>query len=83
MRTVLKAICDPDRDKLKAFSKKWGVDDAFTSLEEMIESQRIDIISICSPTERHFEHLNSLLLKTSLQSLLKSPFQMTLMKQRL
>ena len=55
-RTVLKAIYDPDRDKLKAFSKKWGVDDAFTSLEEMIESQRIDIISICSPTQRHFEH---------------------------
>lgn len=53
--TKLVAVADPDPDRLKAFQEKWRIGRSYTNYVEMLDSERIDILSLCHPTECHFE----------------------------
>ncbi len=46
---------DPCEDARNEFSKKYQVK-AFDSIEELIE-EKVDILSICSPSKFHYDHL--------------------------
>lgn len=48
----LAAVCDTDRDILAAKSSELGVP-GYTSLEKMLDSEDIDVVSICTPSGIH------------------------------
>ena len=53
--TKLVAVADCDSEALRSFQQKWSVAQGFTDYAEMLEKETIDILSICLPTEYHFE----------------------------
>ncbi len=59
-RTELKAAFDPNPQRLDQFCSKWNVNAGYSSIEEMIEKEKPEIVSICSPTEYHLEHFTYL-----------------------
>lgn len=55
-RTMLVAGCSPDANDRRAFEKTFNIP-SFNSFQELIDQVKPDIISICSPSESHFEHV--------------------------
>lgn len=53
-RTVIRYGVSPVREEREAFEAAYGVP-AHASLEALLETERPDIVSICSPTGTHFE----------------------------
>lgn len=57
-RFQLTACVEPDAVKREAFRIRWGVKAAFAELGQALGSgNRYDVISICSPTSQHADHL--------------------------
>ena len=54
----LVAVCDPNLKKLKQVTSNWKKIKSYTSLEKLLEENSIDVLSICSPTEKHFENFS-------------------------
>jgi len=52
-RTKLVAACDRDKGRLLAFGKRWGIKKLYSSLEELLKKEKIDILSICTPNQTH------------------------------
>lgn len=52
--TALIGGCSPDRSDREAFGRQFGVQ-TFSDFKEMIDQAKPDIVSICSPSELHFE----------------------------
>ncbi len=57
-KTSLFAVADSDSIQLENFQKKWGIAKGYTDYREMIENEKIDILSICAPTDLHFDIFN-------------------------
>lgn len=53
--TKLVAVADTDPHNLKAFRDKWQVERGYTDCVKMLQKEKIDILSLCLPTEHHFE----------------------------
>ena len=47
-RTQIVAAADASEERLKAFGRKWNVERIYQSYEEMIDSEELDIVSICT-----------------------------------
>lgn len=54
-RTVLVGVVSPDTKERSQFEKKFNIP-TFATITELLEKVSPDIVSICSPTELHFEH---------------------------
>ncbi|MDG6964048.1 MAG: Gfo/Idh/MocA family oxidoreductase [Nitrososphaerota archaeon] len=50
----LAAVCDMDRERVETFSKKFHVP-GYTSLESMLEKEKLDGVTICTPASTHFK----------------------------
>ena len=56
------ACIEPNEEKRYKFQNDWSLDSSFSSIEEAISKKfEVDIISICSPTEMHGDHLKKVL----------------------
>lgn len=55
----LVAVSDIDTDKLARFGDAWGIPPArrYEGHRAMLESESLDVISICSPTFLHHDHV--------------------------
>lgn len=53
--TKLVAVADVAIGPLKRFGMKWGIERLYEDYREMLEKEAIDILSICLPTEKHYE----------------------------
>ncbi|HEY7682867.1 MAG TPA: Gfo/Idh/MocA family oxidoreductase [Gemmatimonadales bacterium] len=51
------AICDPDLPKARALASRYGVRDAFTDIEELLEYEQLDAVAICTPNHLHEPHV--------------------------
>ncbi len=49
------ALCDLDMDRAKAIARQKGVSYTYSSLDDALNAQSADIISICTPPSSHFE----------------------------
>ena len=49
------AVCDTNIERAKLCGKEYGVS-YFKNLEKMLDSQEIDILSICTPSGLHPQH---------------------------
>ena len=74
--TKLLAVCDPDIQKREAFISIWGEEiQGYDSLEELLAHEKIDILSICSPTSFHAEALKEALKDSTVSNILcEKPF---------
>jgi predicted dehydrogenase len=58
----LLACVDPDDDRRRVYAKHWSVEKHVANLTELVHSPgTFDVISICSPTSLHHEHVVSAL----------------------
>ena len=59
---TLVCCIDPDDVRRTAFCKRWGVSNASASIETLpFDVGSVDVVSICSPTDFHREHLEAAL----------------------
>lgn len=57
---ALIACVDPDDEKRAAFSRRWNVEESYTEISQLGSRRgEFDVISICSPTVFHPEHLQA------------------------
>ncbi len=49
----LGAVCDMDKARAEQFSKKYRVP-GYTSLDEMLNKEKLDAVTICTPASTHF-----------------------------
>ena len=54
-RFQVAAVCDPDPDRLSAFSRKFGQVQVFTEHEDLFRSVDVDVVSVCTPNAYHLE----------------------------
>lgn len=58
----LVACVDPDEAQRETFAARWGVEHAVTNVAEVAAlGERIDVVSICTPTALHAAHLEAAL----------------------
>jgi predicted dehydrogenase len=50
---VLKAICDTNADKAKAFAENWGYESVETDYRKLLARKDIDVVDICVPNNMH------------------------------
>lgn len=60
-KTELVALCDSDEEKLTAAGKLWGVTSLYTTAEELVANEGVDVVSICTPTASHGSVLRAVL----------------------
>ena len=53
----LVAACDSDRGRLQKFGRRWKVGRLYADAEEMLHCEKPDVVSICTPTRLHYQHL--------------------------
>ena len=52
------ACVEPNDEKRSRFMEYWNISEGFRTLEEVLSSNiAVDVVSICSPTEFHFDHV--------------------------
>lgn len=61
-RFVLSAVAEPRQERLCYFTRVWKAAAGYGSLEELLRSERLDVISLCTPNELHAEQLEEILL---------------------
>jgi len=54
-RTVLKAVCARNFDRVKPFADNWGYESVETDWRRLVERKDIDVIDIASPNDTHAE----------------------------
>lgn len=47
------ALCDKDKTKLRSVCERFGVQRHYTSFEEMLASEKLNAVTICTPTDTH------------------------------
>ncbi len=57
----LVAACDTHRERLRQFSKIWNVQRRYFNVKDLLETERFDIISLCTPNLTHFPLIKSIL----------------------
>lgn len=56
------ACCDPDTEKRQAFQERWGIPLGVDHPEELdAQTLSADVVSLCSPTALHPQHLKTIL----------------------
>jgi predicted dehydrogenase len=59
--TELVAVCDTNPHRLRQCGERWNVSHRYQSLSEMLKSEQLDIVSVCTPDATHYEILRALL----------------------
>jgi predicted dehydrogenase len=49
------ALCDPDLDKARDIAERKGISYCYSSLDDALNTQPADIVSICSPPSSHYK----------------------------
>src|SRR6476469_5986815 len=60
-KTELVALCDSDPAKLGVAAKLWGTGATYSSAADLVAKEKLDVLSICTPTATHGEVLRSVL----------------------
>lgn len=47
------SIVEPDNKRRKLFCEKWGVSKSYADTDKLLETEKPDIVSICTPPESH------------------------------
>lgn len=59
---ILSAVCDVDSKKAEALAKRYNAT-AYTSIDDLLKHEEIDLVSVCTPNGLHAEHTIKALAK--------------------
>lgn len=59
--TTLVALCDTDAERLRRCGKRWGVGALYGDVSELLERERPDLVSICTPDPTHYDVLRTVI----------------------
>ena len=77
MRGVeLIALCDNDRPKARALADRFGIPDAYTDIEDLLEADGLDAVVIATPNHLHEPHVLSA-IAAGMDVLCERPLAMT------
>lgn len=51
------AVASRDLEKAKEFARKWNIQKAYGSYEEMVNDPDVDLVYVCTPHSFHYEHM--------------------------
>jgi predicted dehydrogenase len=54
-QTRIVAAADTNTGRLDEFARRWNVDTPYGDYREMLQRERLDIVSICTPTRNHVQ----------------------------
>ena len=57
----LVSVCDANLTRARSFAAEWGVSEAFDSTQAMLAEQRIDVVHVLTPPDRHHSLAKSIL----------------------
>lgn len=63
VKTELIAASDPDPSRLKRAGARWRIPRLYADHHSLLQKERLDLISLCSPTQTHAEILHELLMR--------------------
>ena len=55
--TEVVAICDTDLPKARALADRFNVKDAFDDIEDLLRSDTLDAVVVCTPNHLHESHI--------------------------
>ncbi|MDF1582055.1 MAG: Gfo/Idh/MocA family oxidoreductase [Methyloprofundus sp.] len=58
-RFELVACVEPDQDKRNEFMRFWNIGSGWADISQIPKAFQVDVISICSPTKYHVQHLRA------------------------
>ncbi len=78
-KTELVAVCDPVLEQRRKFIQTWGQDiHHYETLKSLLAAEKIDMISICSPTAFHHEAMALALKDPNIRTIIcEKPFVQT------
>src|SRR5271157_1342753 len=71
----LAAVCDMDKDRAEKYSRSYHVP-GYTSLQEMLQKEKLDAVTICTPASTHFQ-IASKALEAGLNVFVEKPMTTT------
>jgi UDP-N-acetylglucosamine 3-dehydrogenase len=77
---ALACLCDTDAERARAWSEKYDCR-AYASLDQMLASEELDAVTVCTPTTTHFE-VASKVLKQGLHAFVEKPMTATSIEGR-
>ncbi len=72
---ALQCLCDLDELRAKQWSEKYGCK-AYTDIDKMLELEKLDAVTICTPTTTHFQ-VASKVLKRGINTFVEKPMTAT------
>lgn len=60
-RFELAACVNPNEPRLREFQKRWSIPRGYRSLAALLERERLDVLSLCSPSEFHAAQIGEIL----------------------
>ncbi len=72
---VLQCLCDIDSLRAEPWAEKYGCK-GYTDLDKMLESEKLDAVTICTPTTSHFE-IATKVLKRGINTFVEKPMTAT------
>jgi predicted dehydrogenase len=74
--TEVVALCDTDLPKARALADRFGVKDAFDDVEDLLRSEMLDAVVICTPNHLHESHILAA-LSANVHILVEKPLAMS------
>jgi predicted dehydrogenase len=71
-RATLVAVCDTDQARADAFSAEWGSPPVYTDIDELLRTERPDLVHICTPPGSHVS-LAERCLRAGVPALVEKP----------
>ncbi len=76
--TELVAVCDTNRAQLKRCARRWRVPGQYVDLEDFLDEERPDLVSVCTPDATHDHVLRTVLRRAAPRGVLvEKPLAMT------
>ena len=75
-RVQIVALCDKNLEAAVSTSKAFSIPNSYSDVKEMLESETIDIVDVCTPPQTHY-NLVMMSLEKGLHTLIEKPMAMT------
>lgn len=60
-RISLEAACDINLKKLNKFCRAWGLKDRYSSVRQLLDKKKLDLVVLCTPNHTHFSLVRDIL----------------------
>lgn len=68
--TDLRAVCDINKDSLRACMGRWGISQGYSDYNQMLKKEGIEIVSVCTPPETHYSIIKDAVKNKGLKAIL-------------